>query len=139
RRALEEVGVALERAEASLGLEAPDGDLLGLIAERLEDARVAERDRHRARDGASEGELVIAEGEALLRAQEEDPHRAPFVEDGEDRERAERARVRVVADDLEEGMGRRVGDDERAAAPEHLLDLGVLAEVDRQVAEGLVV
>ena len=49
-RALEEVGVALERAQAPLGLEAGDGDLLRLVAQRLQDARVAERDRHGVRD-----------------------------------------------------------------------------------------
>ena len=36
-------------------------------------------------------------------------------------------------------MGRDVGDDERLAAREHLLDLGVLREIDRQVAQLLVV
>ena len=37
------------------------------------------------------------------------------------------------------GMRRHVGDDERLAAREHLLDLGVLREVDGQVAQLLVV
>ena len=45
----------------------------------------------------------------------------------------------LVADDLEQRVRRGVGDDERLAAREHLLDLGVLREVDGQIAELLVV
>ena len=41
--------------------------------------------------------------------------------------------------DLEKRMGRHVGDDEGLAAREHLLDLGVIREVDRQIAQLLVV
>ena len=107
--ALEEVGVALQRAQAPLGLEAGDGDLLGLIAQRLHDARVAEGDGHRVRDRPAERELAIAEGERVLRAEKEDAHGAPLVEDGQDRERAEGALVALVAHDLEERMGRDVG------------------------------
>ncbi len=138
-RALEEVRVPLERPQPSLGLEARDGDLLRLVLERLHDARVAERDRHRARDGPAERQLVVAEGEGVARAQEEDAHRAALVEDGQDRERAERALVALVADDLEERVRRHVRDDERLAAREHLLDLGVLGEIDGQIAQTLVV
>ena len=49
--------------QAPLGLEAREGDLLRLIAQRLEDARVAQRDRRRVGDGAGERELVLAESE----------------------------------------------------------------------------
>ncbi len=137
--ALEEVGVALQGAQAPLGLEARDGDLLRLVAQRLHDARVAQRDGHRVRHGPAEGELALAEGEGVPGAQEEDAHRAPLVEDGQDRERAERALVALVAHDLEQRVRRDVGDDERLAAREHLLDLGVLREVDGQIAQLLVV
>ena len=138
-RALEEVGVALERAEAPLGLEAGDRDLLRLIAQRLHDARVAERDGHGVRDGLAKGELAISEGERVPRPEEEHAHGAPLVEDGQDGERAERALVAFVAHDLEERVGGDVGDDEGLAAREHLLDLGVLREIDGQVAQLLVV
>ena len=77
-RALEEVGVALEGAQAPLGLEARDGDLLRLVAERLHDARVAERDGHRVRDGLAEIELAVAEGERVpARAGRARPSGAP--------------------------------------------------------------
>ena len=77
-RALEEVGVALERPQAPLGLEAGDGDLLRLIAQRLQDARVAERDGHRVRDRAAERQLVLAEARApASRAGRARPSAAP--------------------------------------------------------------
>ncbi len=137
--ALEEVGVALERAHPPLRLEARDGDLLRLIAERLEHACVAERDRHGVRDGAAETELALGERHGLLRAEEDDAHRAPLVEDRHDRERAVRLGLCVVAHELEQRVRRRVADDEHLAALEHLLDLGVLRELDRQVPQRLVV
>jgi len=47
--------------------------------------------------------------------------------------------VPFVARDLEERVRRRVGDDERLAAREDVLDLGVLGEIDGEIAELLVV
>ena len=44
-----------------------------------------------------------------------------------------------MADDLEERVDRGIGNDERLSAREHLLDLGVVAEVDREIAQVLVV
>ncbi len=138
--ALPEVGVPLERAHPPLRLEPRDGDLLGLIAERLEDARVPERDRHRRRDRLAEADLAAREDAATAGAEEEDAERAPLVEDREDRDRREGRRpLPRRAEQLEERMLRGVLDDERLAAREHLLDLGVLLEVDRQVTELLVV
>ena len=66
--ALEEVGVALQRLQAPLGLEAGEGDLLRLIAQRLQDARVAQRDGRGVGDGAAERQLVLPEGARLWRA-----------------------------------------------------------------------
>src|SRR4029077_16652752 len=76
-RALEEVRVALERAQATLGLESRDRDLLRLVPERLQHARVSERDGHRVRDCAAQPELALAELHRLTGAEEDDPHRAP--------------------------------------------------------------
>ena len=74
------------------------------------------------------------------RAEEEHAHRLALVEDRQDRERREGVlRLRVVTHDLEQRVRRRVLDDERLAAREHLLDLGVLREIDGQIAELLVV
>ena len=137
--ALEEVRVALEVLQALLRLEARDRDLLRLVPERLQDARVAERDGHRVRHGPAKRQLVLAERERMLGAQEEHAHRAPLVDDGEDRERAERQMRRVVTDDLEDRVGRDVGDDEGLAAAEHLLNLGVLRQHDGEIAQRLVV
>ena len=140
RGALEKVGVALERLHAALCFEARDGDLLRLIAQRLENTRVAKCDRHRAGDRLAERELAIAEHARLLRAEEEHAHRLTVVEDRQDRERRERgAAARLRPDELHERMRRGVFDDERLPARQDLLDLGILREIDRKVTELLVV
>jgi hypothetical protein len=138
-RALEEVGVPLEGAHAPLGLEARDGDLLRLVAERLEDARVAEGDGHGARDRAAERERPVTERVALPRPEREHAHRATFVEDGQDRDRREGELVPLAAKDLEHGVGRRVGDDERGPRRQNLLYFWVFSQIDGEVAELLVV
>ncbi len=78
--ALEKVGVALQRAEASLCFETRNGDLLGLIAQRLHDSGVSQRNRHGVRNGLAEIELAIAEGERLFGAEKEDANGARLVE-----------------------------------------------------------
>ena len=138
-RRVEEVGVALEGLEPPLGLEARERDALGLVAHRLQDARVAERDRGRVGDGARARKLVLAEGHGLPAAEEQDAHGLVLEQDRQQRERAERGRGHVGAHDVEERMRRRVLDDERLARLHDLLDLGVLAELDGQVAELFVV
>ena len=137
--ALEEVCVALQRAQASFRLEARDRHLLRLIAERLHDARIAERDGHGVRHRPTECQFGVPEDEGVLGAQEEDAHGARFVEDGENRERAESAALTLVANELAECVGREIWNDEGLAAGEHLRDLGVVREIDGQVAELLVV
>jgi hypothetical protein len=138
-RALEEVGVALERLEPPLGLEAREGDLLRLVAQALQDARVAERDRCRVGDGPVERELAGAEGEHVPRAKEEHAHGPAFEHDGQERERAEARGGKPLAHDVKQGMRARVADDERLARRHDFADLGVLGELDGQVAQVLVV
>ncbi len=138
-RALEEIGVALEGAQAALGLEARHRHLLRLIAQRLHDARVPQRDGHRVRYRLTKRELAIAERESVPCAQEEDAHGPALVEDRKNRERAEGALVALVPHDLQQRVRGHVGDDERLAAREHLLDLRILREVDGQIAQLLVV
>src|SRR5262249_46873744 len=73
-RALEEVGIALKRAHSALGLEAGDGDLLRLIAKRLQYTSVSQGDRHRARDGLTQRKLAPPERPLPLRTKEKHPH-----------------------------------------------------------------
>ena len=74
------------------------------------------------------------------RAQEEHPHRAPFVQDRQERERANVRAWQIVAHDARGADGSRIGDDERLArwrAPAGSRD--TVREVDRQIAKVLVV
>src|SRR5262245_44251858 len=100
--ALSKKSAALERFQSSLGLESRDGDLLRLIAQRLEDSRVAQSDRHRARDRAAQRDCMLAERRCATRPQEKHAERFALVQDGQNRQRREGARVRVVAYDLQQ-------------------------------------
>src|SRR5687768_11538366 len=80
--ALEKVSVTLERLQPSLGFETSEGDLLRLIAQALQDARVAQSDGGGVGDSAIEGELMVSEGEHVARAQEKHAHWFVFEQDG---------------------------------------------------------
>jgi hypothetical protein len=138
-RAFEKVGVTLQRFQPALGLETREGDLLGLIAQALENARVAQRDGGRVGDGPEKRELAVSEGEHVPRAQKEHAERLVFEQNGHERERAESRRGKTLAYDFEQGVRSRVADDERFARRHDLADLRILLEVDGQVAQVLVV
>jgi hypothetical protein len=72
-------------------------------------------------------------------AQEEHAHGPPLEDDGQESERAETRGGEPLAHDVEQGMRARVADDERLARGHDFADLGVLGELDGQVAQVLVV
>ena len=55
----EQVGVALEHAQALLGFDARVRVALRLVAQRLQDARVAQRDRGGVREHLAEAQLLL--------------------------------------------------------------------------------
>ena len=139
-RRVEEVGVALERLEPLLGLEAGEGDLLRLVAHRLEDARVAQRDRRGVGDGARERELVLARAPpAGGRGGRARPWAGPRR--GSGRSASDRKPFAGIPARTTSKSGCVVASSMTSGSPVAItsLDLGVLAQVDRQVAQLLVV
>jgi len=138
-RRVEEVGVVLERLEPPLRLEPGEGDLLRLIAHRLQNAGVAQRDRRGVGDGARQRELVLAERHGVAPAEKEHAEGLLFEDDRQEREGAEPVLGHPGADEIEERVRLHVLDHQGLAVAEHLLNLGVFLQLDRQIEQLFVV